>query len=508
MSENNANEIAVIFKRAKQEYELVEEFIPYKVVLGYYYEEETCFVDTEQNVYSHIASQTEIGNAFAGRKNIVEVLKTNQNRPLNDVKKHILDGLKKYSFYKSIDEDSDEYNIIKTKNNETGEITVFRDADTEEYYKMYTEVKQCPPKDIPKIIGKIAGEMLAEEIAKAKKQQDSLKTPIEIINEVKKTIKGQDEAITSIVTLLWMKYKYKNVPKTNMLMIGPSGVGKTAIFKKIKRILDIPVSIYAVTGTSQSGYKGHDIEEMLIQLYYDSGKDLNKAQNGIIFIDEFDKLADNRDNGEIGTIAVQNELLKIIEGTERIISLDSRHTINIDTSNITFVCCGAFTDIYEKNNENKKPIGFNLTIDNQDVKKKKITTEDVINYGIIRELAGRLPIIIELNSLDKENLKDILLNSDESIYRMLIAALTSEGIQIENLDAITDLIVDDAISHKIGARGLNNSTRNIFLKIFYEIGNNPGKYDRVIMGNTIVNDNTDFELKTKKRVKAEKTTLG
>ena len=310
MSENNANEIAVIFKRAKQEYELVEEFIPYKVVLGYYYEEETCFVDTEQNVYSHIASQTEIGNAFAGRKNIVEVLKTNQNRPLNDVKKHILDGLKKYSFYKSIDEDSDEYNIIKTKNNETGEITVFRDADTEEYYKMYTEVKQCPPKDIPKIIGKIAGEMLAEEIAKAKKQQDSLKTPIEIINEVKKTIKGQDEAITSIVTLLWMKYKYKNVPKTNMLMIGPSGVGKTAIFKKIKRILDIPVSIYAVTGTSQSGYKGHDIEEMLIQLYYDSGKDLNKAQNGIIFIDEFDELADNRDNGEIGTIAVQNELLK------------------------------------------------------------------------------------------------------------------------------------------------------------------------------------------------------
>ena len=253
---------------------------------------------------------------------------------------------------------------------------------------------------------------------------------------------------------------------------------------------------------------------MLVQLYYDSGEDIKKAENGIVFIDEFDKLANNRDNGEIGTIAVQNELLKLIEGTERVVSLDNHHTINIDTSNITFVCCGAFSDIFEKNMESKRLIGFgNDYTSTTSNKKEKITTDDVIKYGIIRELAGRLPIIIELNDLNKnkEVLKDILLNSDESIFRMLIDAINSEGIEIDNLDDIIDLIVEDAISHKIGARGLNNPARNVFLKIFYEIGNNPGKYNKVIIGNNIVKDNSDFELKTKKvkkRIKAEKTNLG
>jgi len=244
---------------------------------------------------------------------------------------------------------------------------------------------------------------------------------------------------------------------------------------------------------------------MLTSLYYESDENIAKAQNGIVLIDEFDKIATNRETGEIGTIAVQNELLKLIEGCERTISIDGHNSFNIDTSNITFVCCGAFSDLFTEHKE--KVIGFNKYPEEK-VKNKIITTEDIINYGIIRELVGRLPIIIELNDLNnnKEVLKDILLNSDESLFTMLVNALKIEGVEIENLDEFIDLIIDNAISKKIGVRGLISPIRNMFLKIFYEVSNNKGKYNKVILGQNIINDNRDFILvpkKVKKKVKTD-----
>lgn len=498
VEENQIGEFAIIFNRKKTDDELIEEYIPVRVVEGYFYEEEEIFVDVNQNVYSHIAEITEVGNVYGIRTNAIEIMKANEKFTIVGIKKGILDKALKYEYFKNNDIDSKDFGVIMMRNKETGEVGVFRDKDSDKYYEVYlldkneeqTEKKTKEPSVKEKQI---------------ERERTATYTPNEIITEIKKTIKGQDEAIEKIVTLLWVKYNFPMIGKTNMMVIGPSGVGKTAIFRKIKEVLNIPISIYSVTGTSQAGYKGHDIEEMLTQLYFNSGRDLEKTQNGIVIIDEFDKISNNRDNGEIGTTAIQNELLKLIEGCERSIQLDNFNSVNIDTSNIIFVGCGAFADLLDTKKDTKPAIGFNNYKEEKTANDIDVDTEMIINKGgIIRELAGRLPVIIKLNELSRDNLKDILLNSDESKLRVVIESIASLEITIENLDIIVDGLVDEAINAKIGARGLTKSVMNIFLKIFEDLGNNPGKYERIILGDNILKDNTDYKLvpkKVKKRVK-------
>lgn len=498
VEENQIGEFAIIFNRKKTDDELIEEYIPVRVVEGYFYEEEEIFVDVNQNVYSHIAEITEVGNVYGIRTNAIEIMKANEKFTIVGIKKGILDKALKYEYFKNNDIDSKDFGVIMMRNKETGEVGVFRDKDSDKYYEVYlldkneeqTEKKTKEPSVKEKQI---------------ERERTATYTPNEIITEIKKTIKGQDEAIEKIVTLLWVKYNFPMIGKTNMMVIGPSGVGKTAIFRKIKEVLNIPISIYSVTGTSQAGYKGHDIEEMLTQLYFNSGRDLEKTQNGIVIIDEFDKISNNRDNGEIGTTAIQNELLKLIEGCERSIQLDNFNSVNIDTSNIIFVGCGAFADLLDTKKDTRPAIGFNNYKEEKTANDIDVDTEMIINKGgIIRELAGRLPVIIKLNELSRDNLKDILLNSDESKLRVVIESIASLEITIENLDIIVDGLVDEAINAKIGARGLTKSVMNIFLKIFEDLGNNPGKYERIILGDNILKDNTDYKLvpkKVKKRVK-------
>ncbi len=498
VEDNQIGEFAVIFNRRKKEDELIEEFIPVRVVEGSFYLTEESFVDVNQNVYSHIAGYTEYGNVYGIRTNAIDIMRANEKFTIVGIKKGILDKALKYEYYKSIDEDDESFGVVMMRDKETGEVGVFRDKDSDKYYEITldNQIKK-------EVSASKETETTKEDV---EREQTATYTPEEIINEIKKTIKGQDEAIEKIVTLLWVKYNFPMVGKTNMLVIGPSGVGKTAIFRKIKEVLGIPVSIYSVTGTSQAGYKGHDIEEMLSQLFYNSGCDIEKTENGIIIIDEFDKLSSNRDTGEIGTIAIQNELLKLIEGCERNIQLDVMNSVTIDTSNIIFVGCGAFSDLLDTKKDVRPSIGFNNYPEEKTANDINVDTEMIINKGgIIRELAGRMPVIIKLNELSRENLKDILLNSDESKLRVVVESIAALGITIDNLDIIVNGLVDEAIKAKIGARGLTKSVMNIFLKIFEDLGNNPDKYERIILGENILEDNADYKLVPKKVKKLTKT---
>ena len=510
MVEYPIDEFAIIFNRiVDEENELIHKFVPVKVVQGYYCPDEECFIDTDQNVYSHMASLAMVGNVYACRENIAKVINTYENFNINVFKRNVIGKLNEYSYYKSIDEESNEFNKIMAKNKTTGEIKIYHDKDTKYYYELYDGAKEyLQSRSIMANNNTSSEKSTKAENEELERVKENILTPQKIISEVKKTIKGQDKAIETITTILWVKNNFPMIKKTNMLVVGPSGVGKTAIFKQLKEILDIPLTIYSITGNSQAGYKGHDIEEMLVQLYYDSGQNIEKTQNGIIIIDEFDKIGDNRDTGDIGTIAIQNELLKLIEGCTRMISLDNHNSINIDTSNILFVGCGAFANLY-KPIEKKKTIGFGANNEekNEDI---IIDTETIVTKGgIIQELAGRLPVIVQLNSLSRENLKDILLNSEESYFRQVIMSIESLGIEIENIDYIVDEIVDDAMkkntSGKIGARGIDNSVMNAFLKIFESIGNDVDKYSKVIIGKNIIKDNNDFELIPKQIKKKIKT---
>jgi len=159
----------------------------------------------------------------------------------------------------------------------------------------------------------------------------------------------------------------------------------------------------------------------------------------------------------------------------------------IDTSKMIFISTGAFQELFEKE---KQSIGFS----SQTPTSKRINTERLINYGLKRELIGRLPILIELNSLGKKELKEIVLESDESELKATIESLKTLDIEIDNLDELIDLVVEDALEKQIGARGLTLTLNNIFQEIFYEIANNPNKYTRVIVGKNIIKDNKDFKL--------------
>ena len=282
-----------------------------------------------------------------------------------------------------------------------------------------------------------------------------------------------------------------------MLVVGPSGVGKTAIFKKIEKILGIPLTIFPVPGLSQAGYEGRNTDEILKQLYFDCNGDEELLRGkSIIILDEIDKLAYNHSSsGDVSTLGVQNELLKIVEGVKRTIEINQEGDyFDIDTSNIIFVGIGAFSELYKKE---KPSIGFN----NQDDKNNKpINSDRIINYGLKKELVGRFPIVIELNAMTKEILKDIIINSDESELKLTIKALKSLGVKINNLDLLIDLIAEDAIKKEIGARGLVSTINDIFSEIIYTVANNPGKYSEVIIGDNIINDNKDFKL-VRKNVK-------
>ena len=485
-------ELAIIFKRKVTE-PGVEEYIPCKIVEGYFDEAESWFVDKNENIYHHITEYMSSGNCYGSRKEISKLVSKNPNANLKDIKKNLLDFAKKHKYTRSWDES---YKIFVT-NLQTNKSMVYKDKDTAEVYE-----------SLAFETGEITEELKEQEIlAKQNKKETKevtnghiYNTPKEIVDKIKETIKGQDGAIETIVTTVWTNQHYSDINKKNLLITGPTGSGKTAIFRLLSEILDTKLLIFSVPGLTQSGYVGRSIDDIFVDLLLLCDNDKTKAEHAIVILDELDKISNKgHESGSVATEAVQNELLKIIEGEVRTIKLPRTEAlVTIDTSKITFVGTGAFSELYEKQPE-KKCVGF-ITEPKKEIK-HKTNSDALVRYGLKRELIGRLPVFVELNKLSESDLKEILINSKDSELKKIIKILNSLNISCVNIDTLIDSIAKNAIEKDLGARGLTTVTTELFTKIFYEVLNNPDKYQELILGDNILNDNSDYVLNEKENNK-------
>lgn len=480
-------ELAVIFEPKELE-DGTMELVPNTVITGYYDEVMDNFIGDEGNTYWHILMPYDNVKQYAYRIPVVEFVKRYRNKSLKQIKRKYLSEHLKYKYIPTLDE----YNrIIILIDKVTNEEFVFEDKDSILYdydEEMFTETNgdkgQEPnrPKKTPKA---------KSSINKINEKRKAL--PKDVLMELYKTVKGQDEFLKTIVTTIWVNL-YSTGNKRNMLVMGPTGVGKTLVFETLSKILGLPILVTSTSGMSQVGYKGGDLTDILSQYIVKYGKDSN-MDKGIIILDEFDKLAyKGEESGSVSTMGIQNELLKIIEGNTYNVKI-GQNTYIFDTNNITFVCCGAFQELYEvKKTPEKSRIGFG-TIPSENVDEENQSMSDkLVSYGLKREIVGRLPIVLQFNALTKDNLKDIILNSKTSELQEYIRILKEFGIENINIDDLVDIIVNDAMERKIGARGLTSSIVNMFNTIMYEVFNNPGEYDTLYIGPNILNKPNDFTL--------------
>lgn len=475
MVEKN-KEIAVLFKREQID-DNKEQLIPFRVIEGNFDMYDGWFVDKDGYAYHHVLSPYTSGIAYGGRV-FLSQLRIQGQDDLKEMKRKLLNAFKKKLFIKINDNPP-----TITCYDKKGEFSEFEDKDTE--FVLSQE------------LDRVEGHKQSNNSRLIPSKEISL-NPKSIVDELKKTIVGQDEAIKTIVTTLVMNQNYSQLATKNILAIGPTGVGKTAIFTRLSKILNVPLTIISMTGFSQAGYVGRDTEDILKQIIVNCGYDVDLAGRSIVILDEIDKIANSgRTNGSVSTEGVQNELLKIIEGDVRTVSIGTgtnKKEYTIDTSRITFVGTGAFQDIYNSKATPQKGIGFNQEL--QIVDREKVGITDISSRGIRDELIGRLPVLVELRDLKKEDLIDIL-NTEASELKKIIHLINDLGVEIVNMDFLYDLIANDAITKKIGARGLLSTITNIFVEIFYELLSNPGEYSQLILGENILNDRTDYALEAR-----------
>lgn len=316
--------------------------------------------------------------------------------------------------------------------------------------------------------------------------QDSSTMKLPRIQDVEESVLtciiGQNEPVRQIITAIYKAIVFKSI-KTNLLIIGDSGTGKTETIRQILKVLNLPYTIEDATKYTQEGYYGADVEEMIYNLFENANQDIERAQNGVIVIDEIDKKAGKgfSDERDVSGREVLNSLLKIIEGTKISIDIDKEPYIaDFDTSNLIVIFLGAFSGLEEirKKRLNTSKAGFNL---NKDVKPKqdtKLLKQDLIKYGLPEEFVGRISTIVEMNKLTKQDLASILRNSKLSIFRAYQRELRERGISLYYSGRLFERIAEKSLLTDTGARELNNTVNYIFDRIIYEVLSNPDKYPK------------------------------
>ena len=336
--------------------------------------------------------------------------------------------------------------------------------------------------------------VLSKTSSKGKSQQNKTPKPQEIKDYLDQYVIGQDEAKRYLSVAVYNHYKRLQQPgdegdveieKSNIIMVGSTGTGKTLLARTIARLLDVPFTIVDATVFTEAGYVGEDVESILSRLLQAADYDLESTQRGIVFIDEIDKIARKSDNPsitrDVSGEGVQQGLLKLLEGT--VVNVPPKggrkhpdqDYIHVDTRHILFICGGAFDGIERKIAQrlNTHVVGYNSVqnvrkIDKEDLM-KYVSPQDLKAFGLIPEIIGRLPVLTYLNPLDRTALERILTEPKNSIVKQYEKLFQMDGITLTFSQEALDLIVDKAMEYKLGARGLRSIVENVMMDAMFEM---------------------------------------